>query len=410
MEIGAPPGMSGPETGEENTSFRASDPTSPALAWTQSVDTLESLRRRHPGVVINVSERQDGITLSLIRVPRELQRQGKAEAALSDLLRYADRHAKPVALTPERVGNGASEAALKRWYRKHGFVPNSGRNKNWAFRESMIREPRPLERPIDQRPARNSRSNRTNVAGNHLDTGMTVNLYHHDPTAVDGGQRDAPVREATECEARYLDERVDRSAFHADDQAPRSGEGFDAWRARLWRGLRDTGAPIRPTGRLYRAVSDRELETARRRGEFRPLLGNDLYVTDDPDRLAGGAYSAQGNGHIIEIAQNEIDLHPARSQHVRGLRETATDRIPVHAVVRIYSWDAAKRDHTPRAPTDGRRQPEEALEPTAHLDFEGEPQMNKIEPGSQAARDTDVVRLDPEPNRRVEPPDTGYEL
>jgi GNAT superfamily N-acetyltransferase len=111
-------------------------------------DSLEALKARHPGVEIRTSLRPEGLVLSVIRVA-EHRRQGRADAALKDLVDWADRHHQVMALTAQRVGPGASNAALQRWYRRHGFVPNRGPNKNFAFREAMIRAPREIEHGAD---------------------------------------------------------------------------------------------------------------------------------------------------------------------------------------------------------------------------------------------------------------------
>jgi len=43
-----------------------------------------------------------------------------------------------LALTPTKAF-GASKGRLEKWYRRHGFVPNKGRNKDFSTKESMIR-------------------------------------------------------------------------------------------------------------------------------------------------------------------------------------------------------------------------------------------------------------------------------
>ena len=131
------------------------------------------------------------------------------------------------------------------------------------------------------------------------------------------------------------------------DQAPNQGEGFDAWRQRLWDGLKGDGSfngpHIEPTGNLYRAVSDTEHQAAQRDGAYKPLLGADLYVTNDPDRLAGGAYGGKGGGHIIEI-DGDVPTHQTTSRTV-AFAETAATTIPLSAVSRVWSWDASAGDH-----------------------------------------------------------------
>jgi len=48
-----------------------------------------------------------------------------------------------LALTPTKAF-GASKGRLEKWYRRHGFVPNKGRNKDFSTKESMIR-PQPQD-------------------------------------------------------------------------------------------------------------------------------------------------------------------------------------------------------------------------------------------------------------------------
>jgi tRNA nucleotidyltransferase (CCA-adding enzyme) len=106
----------------------------------------------HPDVEVRASKHSAGVVLSMIRTKPEDRGTGKASAALRDLLDYADEHGLEVGLTPEatptydpvtgKTGKrGLSNAALKRWYASVGFKPNRGRHANYAFSESMVRQP-----------------------------------------------------------------------------------------------------------------------------------------------------------------------------------------------------------------------------------------------------------------------------
>jgi hypothetical protein len=120
---------------------------------TTSLDSLAAVQALHLDVDIEASENVDGIALSMLRVPPGERRAGKASAALKSLLEYADQKNKPVALTPEPLMSlaehagpqrqlaekGLSRSALVAWYAAYGFVPNKGRYKDFAFRESYIR-------------------------------------------------------------------------------------------------------------------------------------------------------------------------------------------------------------------------------------------------------------------------------
>lgn len=84
--------------------------------------------------------------LSKIETPPELRGQGFAEAKLKEVLEQADEVGVPVALTPSS-DFGASKGRLEKWYKKHGFVHNSGRNKDFTTRETLIR-PASSKRPM----------------------------------------------------------------------------------------------------------------------------------------------------------------------------------------------------------------------------------------------------------------------
>ena len=102
--------------------------------------TLEELKARHPGVQMELTQRPEGVVVSLIRVAPELRGQGLADAALRDLTRWADEHRQVVALNPEGTGRGTGDAGLRRWYLRHGFLPTTGP------REWFVRTVEPFQR------------------------------------------------------------------------------------------------------------------------------------------------------------------------------------------------------------------------------------------------------------------------
>lgn len=90
-----------------------------------------------------MSARDAGLVLSRIQVNEAARGKGEASKVFAEMLAFADEHGQTIALTPDPIGKGGlSKAALTKWYRSHGFVPNKGRAKDYAFRESMIRPPR----------------------------------------------------------------------------------------------------------------------------------------------------------------------------------------------------------------------------------------------------------------------------
>jgi GNAT superfamily N-acetyltransferase len=85
-------------------------------------------------------ERNNILTLDTIIVPKELRGQGLGSTAMKKIIQYADKSGKIVALTPSDA-HGGSKTRLIKFYKQFGFVMNKGRNKNYATRELMIRNP-----------------------------------------------------------------------------------------------------------------------------------------------------------------------------------------------------------------------------------------------------------------------------
>lgn len=60
---------------------------------------------------------------------------------MEGLTRYADKVGKPILLSPSS-DFGGSKTRLVKFYRRFGFVPNKGRNKDYRFSQTMIRQPK----------------------------------------------------------------------------------------------------------------------------------------------------------------------------------------------------------------------------------------------------------------------------
>jgi len=83
-----------------------------------------------------------GVRISTIRVPPEHRGEGIGTEVMDKITRWADERGATLVLTPESEGRtGPSKTALKRWYRRFGFVPNKGRAKDYLYTDAMIRRP-----------------------------------------------------------------------------------------------------------------------------------------------------------------------------------------------------------------------------------------------------------------------------
>ncbi|KVO05548.1 hypothetical protein WJ69_22880 [Burkholderia ubonensis] len=94
------------------------------------------------GLKVDVSEGRDGtITLSRIVVPEGERQSGVGSAFMRDLTHYADERGARIALSPSTDFGASSVGRLRDFYRRHGFVENKGRNRDFEVSESMYREP-----------------------------------------------------------------------------------------------------------------------------------------------------------------------------------------------------------------------------------------------------------------------------
>jgi hypothetical protein len=135
-------------------------------------------------------------------------------------------------------------------------------------------------------------------------------------------------------------------------------ERFDAWRKSIWDDVMqgrfhpEEKVPMNADilsgkaspSRLFRAMSDAEMEAGKKSGAFKPLRSGDpdLYVTPDPDRLAGGAYGAKGGGYIVEF--DPVDVHKATGRLI-DVDEIAAKEIPYDKVRKIWKWNPEEKDH-----------------------------------------------------------------
>lgn len=98
----------------------------------------DRLRQEHPGLRIDLHRSGEYVVLSRIQLPREGRNRGVGTRAMRELVAQADRNGTPLALSPS-ADFGGNVARLKRFYRRYGFVPNTGRSRDLTVSETMIR-------------------------------------------------------------------------------------------------------------------------------------------------------------------------------------------------------------------------------------------------------------------------------
>ena len=81
------------------------------------------------------------LTLSKIEVPKEQRGKEIGTKAMEDIIKYADENNKRIVLTPSTDFGGTSVKRLKQFYKKFGFIENTGKNKDFTTKETMYRNP-----------------------------------------------------------------------------------------------------------------------------------------------------------------------------------------------------------------------------------------------------------------------------
>lgn len=97
-------------------------------------DTLSSKYQ----IDLDIYEFPTHIELKRIVVPEELRGQGIGTSAIKDLIDYAESVNKSIFTTPSS-SFGGSESGLTKFYKSFGFKPNSGSNRDFRSRESMVK-------------------------------------------------------------------------------------------------------------------------------------------------------------------------------------------------------------------------------------------------------------------------------
>jgi GNAT superfamily N-acetyltransferase len=128
--------------------------------------------------------KRNAIELHSIIVNKEEQGAGTGSKVMQEIIAYADANGKIVVLDPgllDKQHGTTSQSRLRKFYKRFGFIDNKGRNKNYEFRNLMIRYPQSNE----------SVNEATEMKISDLtisDAGMAI------AQSVDGGSRtDAPL-------------------------------------------------------------------------------------------------------------------------------------------------------------------------------------------------------------------------
>ena len=108
--------------------------------YASDVDFREYWKSR--GVENSTVILRDHIRPQDIRIAKNMRGQGLGTMFMSDLCDYADHLKMQVRLMPSKDFGATSVSRLIKFYKRFGFVQNSGRTRDFGFRESMYRNPK----------------------------------------------------------------------------------------------------------------------------------------------------------------------------------------------------------------------------------------------------------------------------
>ena len=106
-------------------------------------DDVKDIAKKYAehGIDADVYNGKNAIELSKIIVPKENRGEGLGSKFMQDLTAHADKYSKRVDLSPSKDFGASSVARLKEFYKKHGFVENKGKHKDYSISHSMYRHP-----------------------------------------------------------------------------------------------------------------------------------------------------------------------------------------------------------------------------------------------------------------------------
>jgi len=104
----------------------------------------ESIKNKYGMDDFDAYDSGDDIKLNMIAVPKADRKQGIGGKALDELTDFADQQGKRIKLSvgqKDDVFGTTSRTRLVKFYKRHGFVENKGRNKDFTISEGMFRDP-----------------------------------------------------------------------------------------------------------------------------------------------------------------------------------------------------------------------------------------------------------------------------
>ena len=102
-------------------------------------DLKKQILADYSGVQLSFSERDEYVALDKIKVTD--QGNGTGSEVMRHITDWADANDKILTLTPS-ADLGGSKPKLIKFYKKFGFIPNTGKNKIYEISDTMYRNPK----------------------------------------------------------------------------------------------------------------------------------------------------------------------------------------------------------------------------------------------------------------------------
>lgn len=154
----------------------------PSKTVLKSIDDIEGKYKSQTDYMI-LNEDDNYINIRNLVVKEDLRNNGIGQSILNDIIRYANQTGKTITLTPTNAFN--TKAKLQQWYKKNGFVKNSGKNANFIISDTMYKLPEnnTIEKIIDNQGRKLSKQQQEYFKDSKVrdEKGNLKTLYHGTP-------------------------------------------------------------------------------------------------------------------------------------------------------------------------------------------------------------------------------------
>lgn len=103
----------------------------------------QDLEQRFEGLTLWLTHFSESniLRINAISFPKDKRKQGSGSQVMAEIVAWADSHDAILSLTPSKDFGASSVGRLEKFYRRFGFKPNKGRNKDFRTRDTMLRYP-----------------------------------------------------------------------------------------------------------------------------------------------------------------------------------------------------------------------------------------------------------------------------